>query len=147
MEEGRQASVVRWNTSIANCAHTGLAACLEWISGQRAAKRKRASANVSPDEGRDGADNRRPLVTVLEVRSCDTQSTVLHYILDGRAGKMEATSNGLFMLRKLQNNFLPVDGNENVVADGRTTSLHCTGRVNVGSRSAARPTQATTSPD
>ena len=55
-------------------------------------------------------------MTVQEVRSCDTQSTVLHYILDGRAGKMEATSNGLFMLRKLRNNLLPVDGNENVVA-------------------------------
>ena len=55
-------------------------------------------------------------MTVQEARSCNTQSTVLHYLLDGRAGKMEATSNGLFMLCKLQNNFLPVGGKENVVA-------------------------------
>ena len=32
MEEGRQASVVRWNAGIANCARTGLVACLEGIS-------------------------------------------------------------------------------------------------------------------
>ena len=56
MEEGRQASVVRWNTGIANCARTGLVACLEGISRRRAAKRKRESADVR------GIDGHGPLI-------------------------------------------------------------------------------------
>ena len=43
--------------------------------------------------------------------------TVLNYIIDGRAGKMEAASNGLFLLQKLRNNLFPADGDENVVAE------------------------------
>ena len=106
MEEGRQDSVVRWNTVIANCARTGLMACLEGISRRGAAKRKRASVQ----RGEEQCRQQRLLVTVQEARSYDKQSTILHYILDDQARKMEmeATSNGLFMLRKLQNNLLLV---------------------------------------
>ena len=56
-------------------------------------------------------------MAVQETRPHDTQPiTMLHYILGGRAEKVESR---LFMLRKLWNSLLSVERNENVVAGPR----------------------------
>ena len=142
MEEARQASVVRWNTGIADGARTSLVACLEGICKRRAAKQKRATTNISPDEGRDDAADGRPPLIVQGAILRDTQpaeSTLLHYILDGRAGKMEATSNGIFILRKLRNNLLPANGNEYVVAKNYVPASHGSSQCWIPAGSTAYP--------
>ena len=51
---------------------------------------------------------RQPLVTIQQPQSNGrTSPTVIHFTLDGRAGKFTLPSNGLLLAKKLKKNLLP----------------------------------------
>ena len=108
-EEASNAPIVRWEVILEDDAREGLVSYLEEASKPKTSKRKRP-AGVSPCSG---SSERPPLATVLarNIPSCPN-GTKLNYLLGGRAGSVNVPSNGLILLRKLSENFLPSPVND-----------------------------------
>ena len=127
MEVAKRADVVRWHVKMDDSFRDGLVRYLEEASRPRASKKKRRAGEISPDgagENRGSCPSRQPLVAIQQPLVLMRQQPhpniagppvmpVLHYILDGRAGKMTLPSNGLVLARKLRENLLPPDEKEN----------------------------------
>ena len=112
MEVAKRANVIRWEVSMDD-ARAGLVQLLEEFSKHRGSKKKRAAADTSPEDSRGFPTQRLPLVSIQPPQSGNEPPATIYYMLGGRAGKMALPSNGLILLRKLRENLLPCDDEEN----------------------------------
>ena len=116
MEAAKRATVVRWHVEMDDHARAGLVQFLEESSKLRSPKKKRVATDISPEDIGENNVPRPPLVAIqrpIRPQHNIASSAVIHYTLDGRAGKRSLPSNGLILVRKLRENLLPGDGDEN----------------------------------
>ena len=113
MEAAKRAKVVPWHVEMGDSARSGL---IKYHEDSQKASKKRPAVDVSPDEegvANENSPPRPPLVsiqpstTAQQVKQSPTPS-VIHYVLDGRAGKMAIPANGLLLVRKMRENLEPL---------------------------------------
>ena len=113
MEVEKRANVVQWEVAIDDHARVGLVQFLEKSSKHRGSKLKRAAADISPEDSGGCPTQRLLLVSIQPQQSGNEPPATIYYMLGGRAGNMALPSNGLILMRKLRENLLPCDNEEN----------------------------------
>ena len=95
----RHVDVVPWYITLDKQVRVGLVQFLEETPKLKLMKIKCTVSDVSPDESKRLL-LQQPLISIQSQHN-KAQPLVMCYVLDGRAGKIALSSNGLILVRKL----------------------------------------------